>query len=943
MIDYAEIEKRWQDAWEKEMAFEVEPNDKKSYLVTAAFPYVNMPLHIGHLRTYATTDTYARYLRMRGFNVLFPMGFHASGIPILSIAKRIEKSDQELIDELKIFDIPDEVIKKMSDPLFIAEYFTEEMTRSMKAAGFSIDWRRKFVSIEPTFSKFVEWQFSKLKEKGYLEKGVHPVGWCTNDMSAIGQHDTIHDVHPEIEEMTGIKFKDKDSEIFFICTTYRPETIYGVTNLFINKGAEYSIIEIGDEKFYVSTAAVTPLSNQFKLKVLGAISAEELLKKSAINPETGEVVPVLPGFFVKESFGTGIVMSVPAHAPFDYVALEKLKLEGYSIPSAQYKTVIKIQNQDKGDSSHGVDIPALAHLEAITGNSEKDYKLIEEATKKIYREEAHHGIMLTGKYEGKTEPEARELIKTDMISSGAAIPIYIIGNEEPVICRCGNEVIVKIVDQWFINYGNKEWKNVVREFLPEMKIYPNQLKGAFNAASEWIGLRATERSQGLGTKFPYEPDHIIESLSDSTIYPVFYAISHILKSEKIKPEQLKPEFFDFVVLGDGKIESASAATGIDAATIRKCRDSVSYWYVNTSRHSGPDLIYNHYMMYIYNHLAILPKEMWPKQVVVNGMVSYEGQKMSKSLGNVIPLLQGIKKYGADNIRFVELSSADIGTDTNFTEDGIKSVDAKNNILYELVSSLDQYEASSLSHMDYWLYSKLNSKIKKATESMDQISLREAYVEIYYNSITEIKNYLEKGGKNLIVLKEFLDDLVLMIQPIMPHISEELWHMLGNNTFALKEKWPEPDMKMINQEVEKIEEIIDDTEDDIKTAISLTSKTSKNEAGKPNCIRIIIAADWKREAYEALVSTKKISDAINKVNGVDKAILSEFLSRFSKKINYLEKENAIPASKIKEGFEEAKEYFISKFGTEIVIEIEEESKSDRAKRALPMKPSIDVIW
>jgi leucyl-tRNA synthetase len=943
MIDYSNIEKKWQDAWDKEKAFEVEPNDKESRLITAAFPYVNMPLHIGHLRTYATTDTYARYLRMRGFNVLFPMGFHASGIPILSIAKRIAKSDPELIEELKIFNIPDEDIKKMSDPLFIAEYFTNEMTESMKAAGFSIDWRRKFISIDPLFSKFVEWQFSKLKEKGYLEKGVHPVGWCTNDMSAIGQHDTLHDTHPEIEELTGIKFKDKDSEIFFVCTTYRPETIYGVTNLFVNKNSGYSIVEIKGEKFYVSKAAAASLSNQFELKILGEVTADALLKKNAINPETGESVPVFPGFFVKEGFGTGIVMSVPAHAPFDYVALEKLKSEGYNIPPESYKKVIAIPDKNKDGQSEGVDIPALAHLESIMGDSRSDYKLIEEATKKLYREEAHHGIMSIGKYEGKPESEARELIKKDMISSGTAISIYVIGNAEPVICRCGTEIIVKKVDQWFINYGNKAWKDDVRSFMSDMKVYPPQLKGAFNAASEWIGLRATERSQGLGTKFPYEPSHIIESLSDSTIYPVFYTIFPILKSDTIKSEQLKPEFFDFVVLNKGDVESISAETGIDVSTIKRCQESVNYWYVNTSRHSAPDLIYNHYMMYIYNHIAILPKKMWPKQVVVNGMVTYEGEKMSKSLGNVIPLLQGIKKYGADSVRFIELASADIGTDTNFTEEGIKSIEAKNNALYELVSSLDQYEAGSLSHIDYWLYSKLNSKIKKATESMDRLSFREAYTEIYYNSITEIKQYLDKGGKNQIVLKEFLDKLALMLQPIMPHIAEELWHVLGNNTFASKEKWPEADMQMINQEAEKIEEIIDSTEQDIKNAISLTSKTAKSETKKPKSINIIIAADWKAKAYDELASTKKISDVIDKVKGVDKATLSEFLSRFSKRLNSLEKENPVSSSQLKEGFEEAKEYLGSKFGAEIAIELEEESKSQRAKRALPTKPSIDVIW
>ncbi len=943
MIDYPNMEKKWQEEWEKEKAFEAEPNDKDSILITAAFPYVNMPQHIGHLRTYATTDMYARYLRMKGMNVLFPMGFHASGIPILSIAKRMAKSDPELIDELRAFQIPEDVISKLSDPLFIAEYFRKEMTEGMKAAGFSIDWRRQFISTDLHFSKFVEWQFSKLKEMGYLEKGVHPVGWCPNDMSAVGQHDTMHDIHPEIEATIGIKFKEKDSDIYFICTTYRPETIYGVTNLFINKNAEYSIVEINSERFYMSKAAAELLSNQVELKILGSIPTEELLKKSAINPETNEVIAILPGFFVKERFGTGIVMSVPAHAPFDYVALERLKLDGYKLPAINYKKVINIPRHRGEAKAESLDIPSLSHLESIAANVKSDYKLIEEATKKLYREESRHGIMAVGKYKDKKESEARELIKNEMISAGSALNIYVIANEEPVICRCGTEVIVKVVDQWFINYSEKGWKEKVKGFLPILKVYPPQLKGAFAAASEWIGLRATERAQGLGTKFPYEPDHIIESLSDSTMYPLFYTISHIIASNNISPEQLKPEFFDFVILGKGEIKSVATETKIDQSHIKACRESVSYWYRNTSRHSGPDLIYNHYIMYIYNHVAILPKEMWPKQVVVNGIVTYEGEKMSKSLGNVVPLLQGIKTYGADPIRFVELASADLGTDINFTKEGIKSIEAKNNMLYELASSLDQYEAGSLGHIDYWLYSKLNSKIKRATEGMDRLSFREAYTEIYYNSISELKRYLERGGKNLIVLKEFLDKLSLMLQPIMPHFSEEMWHVLGNNTLAAKERWPECDSQMINHDVEMAEDIITDTEQDIKVAISLTSKTAKHAEPRPKQIDIIIAADWKTDAYNALVATRKVSAAMHKINGVDKAELSEFLSKFSKNLNSLEHENPIPSATLKAAFDDAKEYLKAKFGAEIAIELEKDSKSHRAKRALPGKPSIDVIW
>jgi leucyl-tRNA synthetase len=121
-MDYKEIEAKWQKAWDDAKVFEVEPNDKKPFMVTAAFQYVNSPSHIGHGRTYGTADTYARYKRMCGFNVLYPMAFHATGTPLLAFAKRILSNDQELIDELRVFHVPDHEIKKMTDPRYIADY-----------------------------------------------------------------------------------------------------------------------------------------------------------------------------------------------------------------------------------------------------------------------------------------------------------------------------------------------------------------------------------------------------------------------------------------------------------------------------------------------------------------------------------------------------------------------------------------------------------------------------------------------------------------------------------------------------------------------------------------------------------------------------------------------------------------------------------------------------
>ncbi len=573
MINYQEIEKKWQQAWADAKIFEVEPSDKESLMVSAAIPYVNAPPHMGHVRTYATPDVYARYMRMKGINVLYPFGFHATGTPVVGFAKRIAKGDTELINELKIFHVSDSDIAQMTSPEFIADYFIKQQEFEWRKAGLGIDWRRKFISTEPMFSKMIEWQFMRLKEKGYLTKGTHPVGWCTNENNAVGQHDTMHDVQPKIEEVVAIKFKDSASNVYFPCTTYRPETIYGVTNIFIKEDATYVIVQINGDQYYMSKEASFVLSHQFDIVIKGEIAGTDLLKKKAINPITKEEVPVLPGFFVKLDVGTGIVMSVPAHAPFDYAALERLKSGGYSMPAMEYKKIIDVEQKagsigkslessalggKRGNVMHR-NIPALAYLELMGTDQNAMEEQLEIATKAAYKEESHYGVMLVGKYTGKAEPEARDALKDDMTKEKSAFVMFTIANPEPVVCRCGYKVIVNIVkDQWFINYGDENWKAQARKALASMKVYPEKYRKTFESLVDWIDERATESAQGLGTKFPFNPEHIIESLSDSTIYMTYYTYIPLLRASGVKPEQLKPEFFDYIVNSIGDVDSGFA-------------------------------------------------------------------------------------------------------------------------------------------------------------------------------------------------------------------------------------------------------------------------------------------------------------------------------------------------------------------------------------------------
>ena len=935
MIDYGAIEKKWQKRWDEAKAYEPEPNERKPLLVTAAWPYVNMPLHIGHLKTYAITDMYARYMRLSGYNTLFPMGFHYTGTPIIAIAKRIAERNKEVLDEIKVYNIPESELPKLSDPLYMADYFANDTARGLRAAGLGIDWRRSFNSINPFFSKMVEWQFSKLVAMKLLEQGEHYVAWCTNEGNPVGQHDTKGDVHPEIEKVTTVAFKENGGTASFLCTTYRPETIYGVSNLFIAKGAAYSLVSISGKDYYISKSAAKELAYQLKIEEKGDVSSDELLAKSALNPLTGEEIPILPGFFVDESFGTGIVMSVPAHAPFDYVALKRLEREGYKVP-ASYKKVISLE----GNAEQS--IPSAVYLSMLGGDESASEDLIEEATKKLYSAESHNGKMGIGKYAGMPESEAREYIKKDLLAGGNALESYIISNS-PVFCRCGTRAIVKIVnDQWFINYGDKAWKEKVKSLFASTDVYPKKMRAAYDYTIDWLDLRALERAQGLGTRFPLNPKHIIESLSDSTIYMAFYTISHIIASNSIGAEKAKPEFFDYVFLGIGTVDSASAASGIDPLVVKRCRESFTYWYSNTSRHSASELIFSHLAMYLFAHAAIMPKDMFPKKIVTNGMQLYEGKKMSKSLGNIIPIVDAIKKYGADNLRAIEIAGTELDTDTDFSVAAVSGLMQRNDFLYNTIKSMEEMDSGGLRPIDYWLYSKLNAKISSVTKDMGSLYVKSAFGSIYYDSINEIKRYLERGSPNQIVLSEFFSKITIMLSPFMPHIAEEFWELLGNDGLAIEQAWPQSDAGMINDQIESCENVIDTTLSDIKDIITVMSP--KNGGSMPSEAAVIIADEWKFKAYNYLVDSKKHSEVIAKSEsfGASKEDVSKYIMQY-KNPNSVTMKVSFTSEDLRSAMEDASKYMSSKLGCPVKVYTESSSGSARAQRAQPEKPAIELKW
>jgi leucyl-tRNA synthetase len=849
-MEWIQIEEKWRKKWDEEKQFESNPDSRKKFFVTVAYPYPNSPQHIGHGRTYTLADVHARFMRMSGYNVLFPMGFHYTGTPILGMARRVQENDKDLIEAFRtLYKVPDSKISEFSEPVKIADYFHQEIKAGMIEMGYSIDWRREFTTIDPFYNKFIEWQFRKLKENGLVIQGTHPVGWCPKDQNPVSQHDTLGDIEPSFTEYTVIKFKY--GSYVLPTATLRPETIFGVTNLWVNPNVNYEIAKVDNEEWIISSECATKLGflNK-KITKTGNILGADLVGKKVKIPERNDEVYILPATFVESDNGTGVVMSVPAHAPFDYQALDDLKKEASkypNIPSLSEIRPISIIETEGYD-----DIPARDVIEKLGIKNQDDPKL-EEATKEIYAKEFYGGKLKqnTGKFARKVVADAKEEVKKWILDSGNADILYEL-NENPVRCRCGAECVVKLLDnQWFLNYSDPEWKEKVHSWINEMKILPEEIRNEFNHVVDWLKERACARQHGLGTKLPWDKNWIIESLSDSVIYMAYYTIVKYANTGEIKPDNISDSFFDYVFLEKGDLEKISSESKISREKLEKIKKEFQYYYPVNARHSGRDLVPNHLTFFIFNHLAIFPKKYWPEEIVVNGSVLMDGKKMSKSMGNIIPLRDAIKTHGADSIRLAILISAELLQDADFNQEAVRGI--KNKLENMLVES-DRYKTAketSLVQEDRWIYSKLQQLIAKATTSIQKMRLREALHHVLYEFDSDMQWYLKRvEAKNRTnqtgILHDILSTRVLMLSPFAPYVSEEMWSRLGNQGLASKSSWPIPDETKIDLLSVQSESLLRTTLEDIKNIIKVTKMNPKK-------ITIYTAATWKTKAYQKILS------------------------------------------------------------------------------------------
>jgi len=968
-----DIEQKWQRRWEEAKIFEANPDpQKKKFFLTVPYPYCSGSLHIGHGRTYTIGDIIARYMRMKGCNVLWPMAFHITGTPVLGISKRIELGEKDVIDLYKEYvglyeNFPDkveEIVRSFKEPWNVAKYFANVITTDFKALGFSIDWRRSFTTGDKEYNSFIAWQFNKLKERGYTIKGKYPILFCLRDENAVGEDDILRgdEIKASVGEYVLIKFDLETSNL--VAATMRPETIFGVTNIWINPKEDYVKAVIDGENWIVSNSSIKKLEKQGrKINVEDRFKGTELIGKHVKVPLLSKEVVILPANFVNVNEATGVVYSVPAHAPWDYVGLKDLQehsneLKRYKISAKEMeeiKPIPMIQVKGYGE------FPAVDECQRLGVKDINDAEKIDVATESLYKTEFYNGILkpICGEYQGLTVQQAKEKIFEDLKQQHKSDKMYeVMALEKPVECRCGGRVIVAVLpDQWFINYGNEKWKQLARECLASMKIHPNIYRKLFEDTIEWLHERPCARKRGIGTPLPWDKKWIVESLSDSTIYMSLYTIIHLIRTHSIRPEQLTDAFWDYVLLNNGNPEEVEKITGISKDLVEIMKKEFEYWYPNDQRHTAVGHITNHLTFFIFNHAGIFARKYWPRMISINEYVIREGAKMSKSKGNVMPLVDIPRKYSADFYRLYIASAADLQGVMDWREEEVKTVRGKLERMFEIIRRTRRMQVEinteQLENCDRWFVSEVNRKIKDATEFVENLEIRKYIQKVFFEVLNDVNYYQGRAKPEHVdkILGYLSDKWIRLLSPVIPHICEELWEMIGEKGFVSLAAWPTPDEAKIDIRAEENEALIANTLEDTRNIIKATGMTPKK-------LCYYTAASWKWKTYlkameksalAKVVQSELMRDLLKEPELKAKAEqVAKFVSQIVDEINKMSNERKKRQIQIgvvneSQALKDAASFFKRELNATISIYQEEDSErydpKKKAQLARPYRPAI----
>ncbi|KAJ2721960.1 cytosolic leucyl tRNA synthetase [Coemansia sp. Benny D115] len=738
-----------------------------------------------------------------------------------------------------------EEIAKFADPQHWLKHYPPIAINDLNAMGCKIDWRRAFLTTDynPYYDSFAKWQFERLYEMGKIKFGERYTIWSPKDGQPCMDHDrqTGEAVGPT--EYTGIKMQVLEwseqgsqaiaaipelanKKIFLVAATLRPETMYGQTNCFVGTSLEYGFFQSAnpDEVYVITDRAARNMAFQGlspangEVVKLGSIGGKSIIGSKVNAPLSvyKEGVYVLPMDNVLATKGTGVVTSVPSDSPDDFATFRDLKkkTDYYGIKPEwieSYEIIPVISTPKYGD------VIASTLCDQMKINSQKDRKQLEDAKAEAYKEGFYNGTMIIGDFKGMPVIEAKLKVRDAIIASGDGFKYA--EPEKQVMSRSGDECVVALCDQWYLDYGEDSWKALTEKCLSMMDTYGDETRHQFQITLDWLKQWACARTYGLGTNVPWDPTYLIESLSDSTIYMSYYTVAHLLHRSLdgskpgplgITPEDMDSAAWDYVLGGKPLPAGHSKPAELDVL-----RRSFLYWYPVDIRSSGKDLIQNHLTFFLYIHTALFPESEWPRGVRANGHLLLNGEKMSKSTGNTLNLNQACEQFGADATRLALADAGDSIEDANFEETTANAAILR---LYTLMEwMVDAFKALELAEKNPDEKAKVNDVVLRPASApltlvdhafgaeLDKLTLatavsyektmyREALKTGFYDFLISrdwYREFTSADGMHPTLVKKWITRQLIQLSPIVPHWAEEIWrNVMGNTTSILNARWPE---------------------------------------------------------------------------------------------------------------------------------------------------------
>ena len=766
--NHREVELKWQKIWDEERAFATSDDySKPKYYALVEFPYPSgQGLHVGHPRPYTALDIVARKRRMQGYNVLYPMGWDAFGLPTENYA-----------------------IKNHIHPKMVTKNNVERFKGQLHALGYSFDWEREINTTDPGYYKWTQWIFLKLFKAGLAYKSEMPINWCTSCKVGLANEEVVNGVCErcgsevvrkvksqwmlKITEYADKLIKDLDSvdyvervkvsqknwigksegaevdfrvkgkeETLRIYTT-RPDTLFGVTYMVLSP--EHPMIdkyqeEIGNWDEVVAYREMAARKSDFERTELAkdktGVAIDGL---TAVNPVNGKEIPIWISDYVLMTYGTGAIMAVPAHDERDWEFAKKFGLPIIEVVAG---------------SETGVEEAVYTDVEdGILVNSDfLDGLHVAEAKKKIIEFLAEKGIGTK-----KTNYKLRDWVFSRQRYWGEPIPI--------VECeKCG-----------FVPLDESE----LPLELPEVESYMPTDNGEspLAAMTDWV----------------------------STTCP---CCGEPAKRETDTMPQWAGSSWYFLRYTDPKNETALAS-----------KEALEYWmpvdwYNGGMEHTTLHLLYSRFWhKFLYDGKVVPCPEPYQKRTSHGMILGSNGEKMSKSRGNVVNPDDIVRDYGADTLRTYEMFIGAFELSAAWSEDGVKGCRRFLERVWKLQDILTEADGYSAD-----LETKMHQTIKKVSGDFENLK--------YNTAIAAMMSLINDFYKKNAVTRGEFRTLLTLLNPVAPHITEELWELVGFEGKVYQALWPEfEEAKTIEATVE----IAVQVNGKVRAAIQVASDISKEDA------------------------------------------------------------------------------------------------------------------